>query len=696
MTIRKLIFFILFIFIQFNFYASSFKISIGGTGNEYGTHMIETADKGFLLVGYTTGGTAVGEDGLVVKIDKNGTVQWSKTFSNTGNERFNGCIELNSNYYLVGQTTTATIGGQDAWCVKIDTLGNLIWSKKYGTTAADGFHKLKALSNDRIMLCGYSGGSGGEQLAYLYAVKIDVNGTTLFERSYGSGLGTTKTNVARNLALTSTGDILLLGYTYCFGAGLHDGIVVSIDTTAGNRLWTKSYGGSGNDVMHSIMNDKNGNLIGSGYDRLNGSVDTRFWVLNLDNQGNNLWQKSYYHNTTSVNYIGAISTAEDKGFISTINASAPSGSLSTEIMRIDSVGNTLWIRKFDDSNIENLSTILTTSDTNYIALGYTNSFGNGGYDMFIVKLDRFGSIDNCCVKSSTILVQSAGMVVSPQVQVDKSNVSNTTNTPIGVSVSLQKIISCSPTVSNVSINASFCSGNTYTLPSGAVVSSAGTYVSNLVNAAGCDSIVTVTLSVNNAISTTINSGICPGSSYVLPDGIVVSNPGTYTTILNAANGCDSTIISNLSFQTTVTIAENVVLCSGDKYLLPGGDLIFDAGIYTDTVLTAFGCDSIIITTVAIEPLNGVFAEVPNVFTPNDDGKNDFFVVGNSGYCVESYSILVYNRWGQKVFESTNIDESWDGRISGNIAAAGTYFYIIVSKNNNNSENKKTGFVTVIR
>ncbi|MBK7182897.1 MAG: hypothetical protein IPH89_08155 [Bacteroidetes bacterium] len=141
----------------------------------------------------------------------------------------------------------------------------------------------------------------------------------------------------------------------------------------------------GNDVMHSIMNDKNGNLIGSGYDRLNGSVDTRFWVLNLDNQGNNLWQKSYYHNTTSVNYIGAISTAEDKGFISTINASAPSGSLSTEIMRIDSVGNTLWIRKFDDSNIENLSTILTTSDTNYIALGYTNSFGNGGYDMFIVN-----------------------------------------------------------------------------------------------------------------------------------------------------------------------------------------------------------------------------------------------------------------------------------------------------------------------
>ncbi|MBK7182898.1 MAG: hypothetical protein IPH89_08160 [Bacteroidetes bacterium] len=245
MTIRKLIFFILFIFIQFNFYASSFKISIGGTGNEYGTHMIETADKGFLLVGYTTGGTAVGEDGLVVKIDKNGTVQWSKTFSNTGNERFNGCIELNSNYYLVGQTTTATIGGQDAWCVKIDTLGNLIWSKKYGTTATDGFHKLKALSNDRIMLCGYSGGSGGEQLAYLYAVKIDVNGTTLFERSYGSGLGTTQTNVARNLALTSTGDILLLGYTYCFGAGLHDGIVVSIDTTAGNRLWTKSYGGSG-------------------------------------------------------------------------------------------------------------------------------------------------------------------------------------------------------------------------------------------------------------------------------------------------------------------------------------------------------------------------------------------------------------------------------------------------------------------
>lgn len=79
--------------------------------------------------------------------------------------------------------------------------------------------------------------------------------------------------------------------------------------------------------------------------------------------------------------------------------------------------------------------------------------------------------------------------------------------------------------------------------------------------------------------------------------------------------------------------------------------------------------------------------IPNVITPNNDGKNDLFYLN---FLFEK--VQIYNRWGQSLFESNNNESQWNGRTtSGNEVPDGTYYYIITTK-----ENTYKGFIQLLR
>ncbi len=79
-------------------------------------------------------------------------------------------------------------------------------------------------------------------------------------------------------------------------------------------------------------------------------------------------------------------------------------------------------------------------------------------------------------------------------------------------------------------------------------------------------------------------------------------------------------------------------------------------------------------------------DAPNVFTPNGDGTNDEFVVVYNS--VKTFKMVIVNRWGRKVFTTTNPAEGWDGKINGKKAAEGVYFYYIEAKGFNEGERKE--------
>jgi gliding motility-associated-like protein len=88
-------------------------------------------------------------------------------------------------------------------------------------------------------------------------------------------------------------------------------------------------------------------------------------------------------------------------------------------------------------------------------------------------------------------------------------------------------------------------------------------------------------------------------------------------------------------------------------------------------------------------------EVPNVFTPNGDGVNDEFRVAYKS--IKSFKVVIYNRWGRKVYESTDPARGWDGKVGGKIGAPGVYFYNISAEGYNEGETyTKKGTVHLIR
>ncbi|MES2773005.1 MAG: gliding motility-associated C-terminal domain-containing protein [Bacteroidota bacterium] len=146
------------------------------------------------------------------------------------------------------------------------------------------------------------------------------------------------------------------------------------------------------------------------------------------------------------------------------------------------------------------------------------------------------------------------------------------------------------------INAAICQGQTYTLPSGKIVSATGVYKDTLRTTGGCDSVVnTITLFAQNVIAVTTIAAICPGQSYILPWGVVVNTAGIYRDTLRYNNtGCDSVRRTiNLGVQTANANITNTAICAGQTYTLPWGTVVNTAGIYRDTLRYAVtGCDSI--------------------------------------------------------------------------------------------------------
>ncbi|BDS10475.1 T9SS-dependent choice-of-anchor J family protein [Aureispira anguillae] len=171
---------------------------------------------------------------------------------------------------------------------------------------------------------------------------------------------------------------------------------------------------------------------------------------------------------------------------------------------------------------------------------------------------------------------------------------------------------CTPSY-NLYERDTICSGDSYTFPDGSTqnnIMSQVVYTSNLQTVGnGCDSIITTTLSVNPTYQIHQNAAICAGDSYTFPNGTTlnnITNAVVDTSMLTTfGNGCDSIVITTLSINPTYTINQNVPICAGDSYTFPNGITLNNItnAVVDTSMLTTFGngCDSIVITTLSINP-----------------------------------------------------------------------------------------------
>ena len=174
--------------------------------------------------------------------------------------------------------------------------------------------------------------------------------------------------------------------------------------------------------------------------------------------------------------------------------------------------------------------------------------------------------------------------------------------------SLQSVLGCDSVVTltlnvnpvfNTPLTATICEGSVYN-ENGFNVSEAGTYTQSLQSVNGCDSIVTLTLNVNSVINTSLTATICEGSAYT-ENGFNVSEAGVYTQSLQSVNGCDSVVTLNLNVNPVYNTDLFAYICEGEVYNENGFN-VSEAGVYTQTLQTINGCDSIVTLTLSVNPI----------------------------------------------------------------------------------------------
>ena len=177
---------------------------------------------------------------------------------------------------------------------------------------------------------------------------------------------------------------------------------------------------------------------------------------------------------------------------------------------------------------------------------------------------------------------------------------NNTDNPRTIRVTQDTILTANfeRAVYTQAISHTICEGNVYT-ENGFNVSEAGTYTQTLQTVNGCDSIVTLTLTINPVASTTFTAAICEGTSYT-ENGFNISEAGTYTQNLQTINGCDSIVTLNLTINPVANTTLSAAICEGTSYTENGFN-VSEAGTYTQNLQTIDGCDSIVTLNLTINP-----------------------------------------------------------------------------------------------
>ena len=189
---------------------------------------------------------------------------------------------------------------------------------------------------------------------------------------------------------TSEGGYIVAGQTNSFGAGGFDVYLLRIDSS-GDTLWTKTYGGINDDIGYSICKTSDEGYIITGYTSSFGAGWEDVYLVKIDSVGDTVWTRTYGGTDYDRGY--SVCETSDSGYIiGGWTRSFGEGSGDMYLIKTDAFGDTLWTRTFGSVNYDQGLSVQETSDGGYIITGYTASFGAGNYDVYLVKTDEFGNV----------------------------------------------------------------------------------------------------------------------------------------------------------------------------------------------------------------------------------------------------------------------------------------------------------------
>ena len=263
--------------------------TIGGIGYDYVSCVHQTNDGGYIIFGETDSFDPNFWEGWLIKTDADGDTLWTKHLGDYAYYFIESGIELpGGGYVFVGYTKIDAGDPEDLWLVKTDSDGDTVWTKTFGGSDRDLSSSIYRTTDGGFIISGNTESfSAGDFDAWL--IRTDSDGDLIWTKTYGS----TDRDIASDVKQTDDGGFIICGQTESFGHvnNYNDAWLIKTDYN-GDTLWTKTWGGDTHDGALSVVQTSDGGYVWTGYLDIS-TFNQDLWVLKTDGSGNTLWSKTY-------------------------------------------------------------------------------------------------------------------------------------------------------------------------------------------------------------------------------------------------------------------------------------------------------------------------------------------------------------------------------------------------------------------
>ena len=159
--------------------------TFGGPMSDIPDDLKILGDDGFLMTGWQDSKGAGGYDAWMLRMDKDGNKLWGRTYGEDGDDIIETMHVVDSGYLLAGRTDSKGVGGTDAWLMKVDKLGNIIWEKTYGGPKDDDFRDIENAPDGTYLIAGVTKSFGARGGGDVLVMNINDNGEIIWSRTFG-------------------------------------------------------------------------------------------------------------------------------------------------------------------------------------------------------------------------------------------------------------------------------------------------------------------------------------------------------------------------------------------------------------------------------------------------------------------------------------------------------------------------------
>ena len=352
----------------------------GSFDNDEGVKIAELPSVGYLLLGTTKQsnvlpGEIVSSSAYLILTNFYGETIWEREINGTGNFKAGSVIIGNNNEIFVSGSAPESNGSNytDIFLAQINLEGEVLWQTQFGKeNISESALEMKYTTDDAVVIIGNSFGANGDALIPndqdFYVIKSSLNGDLIWERTYGFEEG--KTDYGNALVEAGNGDFIWIGTTEkdnINSQGLNSDMRVVRSNNLGNLIWDYLFGGEGNDFGNKIITRFNEYyLVGAKQDATLSHSD--FYLVKIDNNGEEIWSK-VYGGDGNENALDIAGTQDGGLIMAGYTFSYGNGKSDIFLVKTDIEGNLQWQSTLGGQGDDVAKSIIQTADGGFLIAG---------------------------------------------------------------------------------------------------------------------------------------------------------------------------------------------------------------------------------------------------------------------------------------------------------------------------------------